>query len=252
MTVSELATVHIPSPNRYAPRAFPVTKITPHHMGGNLTVESCGGIFENPSRGASSNYGIGSDGRIACYVDEDDAAWTSSNWDNDNRAITFEIADYDTDDWSPTQAAWDSVVNLCVDICQRYGIQELIYTGGPDGNLTEHMMFSNTACPGPWWHANMPRLAEEVNFRLKGGSFDMTECLFYCKDDHYGYYAGDIVYWNPTAGFCYLEDIDCINLIRQCTPNIKGIDTTSDAPWIYRAKQATNPKVAAETFGKRE
>ena len=168
MTCSSLATVHIPSPNRYWGRAFNVTKITPHHMGGDLSVESCGWIFEDPNRQASSNYGIGSDGRIACYVDEDDAAWTSADWDNDNRAITFEIADWDHDDWSPTQAAWDSTVALCVDICQRYGIPELVYTGGPDGNLTEHLMFAPTACPGPWWHANMQRLADEVNAILRG------------------------------------------------------------------------------------
>ena len=168
MTCSNLATVHIPSTNRYWGRAFPVTKITPHHMGGNLSVESCGAIFEDPSRQASSNYGIGSDGRIACYVDEDDAAWTSANWDNDNRAITFEIADWDYDDWSPTREAWDATVSLCVDICQRYGIPRLIYTGGPDGNLTEHMMFASTACPGPWWHANMQRLADTVNAILEG------------------------------------------------------------------------------------
>lgn len=179
MTCSSLATVHIPSPNRYWGRAFNVTKITPHHMGGDLSVESCGWIFEDPNRQASSNYGIGSDGRIACYVDEDDAAWTSADWDNDNRAITFEIADWDYDDWSPTQAAWDSTVALCVDICQRYGIPELVYTGGPDGNLTEHLMFAPTACPGPWWHANMQRLADEVNAILKGDDVSARDVWSY-------------------------------------------------------------------------
>lgn len=166
MSYSSLATEYIPSQFRYWNRAYNVTKITPHHMGGNLTVERCGELFQEPGREASSNYGIGSDGRIACYVDEEDAAWTSADWDNDNRAITFEIADWDYDDWSPTQEAWDATVALCVDICQRYGIERLNYTGGPDGNLTEHMMFAATACPGPWWHANMQRLADEVNSRL--------------------------------------------------------------------------------------
>ena len=39
-----------------------ITKITIHHMAGNLTVETCGRVFQPTSRKASSNYGIGTDG----------------------------------------------------------------------------------------------------------------------------------------------------------------------------------------------
>ena len=37
------------------------------HVG---SVETCGALFADPARKASSNYGIGSDGRIALYVEE--------------------------------------------------------------------------------------------------------------------------------------------------------------------------------------
>lgn len=43
-------------------------------------------------RQASSNYGIGYDGRIGMYVEEKDRSWCSSNAANDNRAITIEVA----------------------------------------------------------------------------------------------------------------------------------------------------------------
>jgi N-acetyl-anhydromuramyl-L-alanine amidase AmpD len=58
---------------------YSICKITPHHMSGRLSAQRCGEIFQNPSRGASSNYGIGYDGKIYGYVDEEDRAWTSSN-----------------------------------------------------------------------------------------------------------------------------------------------------------------------------
>ena len=39
-------------------------------MAVNLSVESCGAGFASSSRQASSNYGVGSDGRVGIYVDE--------------------------------------------------------------------------------------------------------------------------------------------------------------------------------------
>lgn len=81
--------------------------------------------------------------------------------------------------------------------------------------------------------------------------FDMTEALFYCDDNHMGYKKYDVIYWNPSAGFCFLEHPDCIDLIKQCSPGIAEIHTASNAPWLERARLATNPSVAAKTFGKR-
>ena len=167
MTCSSLAEVSIPSPNRYSPRAYGVSRVTVHHMAGNLSVETCGSIFASASRGASSNYGVDSFGRVACYVDEDDAAWTSSSYDNDNRAITIEVADEDTANWVPSEAAYESTVKLCADICNRYGITPT-YTGDTRGSFTEHMMFAATGCPGPWWHAKMPQFIQDVRQAMEG------------------------------------------------------------------------------------
>ena len=86
----------------------------------------------------------------------------------------------------------------------------------------------------------------------QGEDFDMTEALFYIDDNHEGYVKGDIVYWSPAAGFCYLESTDCVNLIKKCNPGIASVHSASKAPWIVRAKQATNPAIAAQTYGKRD
>lgn len=75
------------SPCKDSPRNHVIDTITVHCMSKDYTVEACGELFQDESRETSSNYGIGSDGRIALYVDESDRSWCSSNRDNDHRAI---------------------------------------------------------------------------------------------------------------------------------------------------------------------
>lgn len=190
MAVSSLAIYRAYSPNRYIGRAFPITKITIHHMAGNLTVEQCGAIFARPSAQASSNYGVGTDGRIACYVDEADAAWTSANWENDNRAVTIEVANDDLSTWSSSDAAYKATVELVADICRRNGIASLNYTGDASGNLTEHRMFAATACPGPWWHERMGRFADDVNKKLRddGKKVDEVQPVYNPSALYYKFY----------------------------------------------------------------
>ena len=68
-----------------------IETITIHHMAGVLTCEQCGRIFQG-NRQASAHYGVGSDGRIAQYVDEADTAWTNSNWDSNCKSVTIETS----------------------------------------------------------------------------------------------------------------------------------------------------------------
>jgi hypothetical protein len=155
------------SPNRTSPRRKPIRKITIHHMAGNLTVEQCGAVFAPTSRKASSNYGIGTDGRIGMYVEEKDRAWTSSSPDNDNQAVTIEVANNTLgQNWTVSDKAMASLIDLCVDICKRNGIQRLNFTGDKTGNLTMHCYFKSTLCPGPYLKSKFPYIASEVNKRL--------------------------------------------------------------------------------------
>ena len=56
------------SPNHSGKRKHAIDTISIHCMAGNLSVERCGELFQNKERQASSNYGIGSDGRIGLYA----------------------------------------------------------------------------------------------------------------------------------------------------------------------------------------
>ena len=147
---------------------YKICKITPHHMAGVLTGEQCARLFQNSARNASSNYCIGNDGGIVGCVDEDFRAWTSSSKSNDSQAITIEVSNSEKGgDWPISEEAWESLVNLCVDICQRYNFR-LEYTGNKNGSLTKHNMFAATNCPGPYLEARLEQLANIVNEELDG------------------------------------------------------------------------------------
>ena len=151
-------------------KGYKICKITPHHMAGVLTAQRCGELFQKPSRDASANYGIGNDGEIACYVDENNRAWTSSSSSNDCQAITIEVSNSSAGgNWPISDAAWNSLVNLCVDICKRHNFR-LNYDGTRNGSLTTHDMFANTNCPGPYLKGKLNELASIVNARLDGNT----------------------------------------------------------------------------------
>ena len=155
------------SPNHSGQRTHSIDRITPHCVVGQCSVETLGNVFLPTSRQASSNYGIGTDGRIGMYVEEKDRAWTSSSPDNDNQAVTIEVANNTLGpNWTVSDKAMASLIDLCVDICKRNGIQRLNFTGDKTGNLTMHCYFKSTLCPGPYLKSKFPYIASEVNKRM--------------------------------------------------------------------------------------
>lgn len=174
MSNSKLVSYTRLSPNHSGKRRHAIDTISIHCMAGNLSVESCGRLFADRSREASSNYGIGSDGRIALYVDEGNRSWCTSSASNDNRAVTIEVANCaDGEPWPITEEAYRSLINLLVDICKRNHIPELRWKGDQNlvgqvekQNMTVHRWFANKACPGEWLYERHGEIAAEVNRRL--------------------------------------------------------------------------------------
>lgn len=165
------------SPNCTSPRTSKITKITPHHMAGNLSIESCLASFVPTSRGASCNYAIGTDGRIGLGVDEENRSWCSSSRENDHQAITIEVANDGGEDenWHVSDEALAALIDLCVDICERNDIEKLNFTGDETGNLTMHQYFAATACPGPYLASKFQYIAEQVNERLSPTKTDIKD-----------------------------------------------------------------------------
>lgn len=180
MSNSNLVTYTKLSPN-YTSGRVNYTRITPHCVVGQLTVESIGSIFAPRSRSASSNYGIGKDGRVGQYVDEKNRSWCTSSAANDTRAITIECACDLTHPYTMNDKVYSTLINLCADICKRHGKKRLLWLGSKSAALnytpksdemilTAHRWFSNTACPGDWLFGRELDLATKVTAVLSGSA----------------------------------------------------------------------------------
>lgn len=168
------------SPNRNSPRNHEIDTITIHCVVGQCSVETIGEVFYPKKRQASSNYGIGPDGRIGMYCEEKDRSWCSSSPENDNRAITIECASDTTDPYAINDKVYKSLIDLCVDICRRNNIPKLIWKadktliGQVDKqNMTVHRWFANKSCPGDYIYNRLGKIADEVNARL--GAIESSE-----------------------------------------------------------------------------
>lgn len=170
---SPLVVYTLRSPMNSGRRTHKIDTISIHCMAGNLSVETCGNIFQ--TKEASSNYGIGSDGRIALYVDEANRSWCTSSASNDNRAVTIEVANtVAADPWPVSDAAYKSLIDLLVDICWRNKIKRLLWQADKSligqvdkQNMTVHRWFAAKACPGDWLYNRHGQIAAEVNSRLE-------------------------------------------------------------------------------------
>ena len=171
------------SPNHSGGRVHSITRITPHCVVGQLSAESIAGCFDDTSRQASCNYGIGTDGRVCLVVEEKNRSWCSSDRDNDQRAVTIECASDKTAPYAMNNKVYESLINLCVDICKRNGKSKLLWLGDKEKSMnytpksdemiiTVHRWFANKSCPGDWLYGRLGDLAAEVTKRLGGESTD--------------------------------------------------------------------------------
>ena len=165
------------SPNNSGTRTHAIDRITPHCVVGQCTIETLGAIFAPTSRQASSNYGIGKDGKIGMFVPESKRSWCSSSNANDQRAITIECASDSTEPYAFNDTVYKRLIELCVDICRRNGKTKLLWISDkakalayePKSNemlLTVHRWFANKSCPGNWLYSRMGDLAKKVNAQL--------------------------------------------------------------------------------------
>ncbi len=158
------------SPNRTKNRNHAIDTITIHCVVGQCTVESLGNVFAPVSRQASSNYGVGRDGRIGMYCEEKDRSWCTSSGSNDHRAITIEVASDTKHPYAVTDAAYDALIKLVADICKRNGIKKLLWKADKSligqvdkQNMTVHRWFANKSCPGEYLYERHGDIANKVN-----------------------------------------------------------------------------------------
>ena len=185
MSNSKLVVYTKLSPHCTKPRQGKIKGISIHTMAGPGSVEGCGQVFQTSE--ASSHYGIGPDGRIGQYVLEENRAWCCSH-KVDHEVVTIEVSSIQSyqEPYECTEAAFDSLIDLCVDICQRNGIKKLIWKEGKQYcpaftgnwavcNMVPHRYTTDKgkSCPGNYLFGKYGEIAERVNARLKGEDEDM-------------------------------------------------------------------------------
>lgn len=159
------------SPKRTKNRNHVIDTISIHCTGGRSTVESLGNLFQ--TKEASSNYGIGYDGRVGMYVEEKDRSWCSSNAKNDHRAVTIEVACEPEDPYKVSDKVLSVLIDLVADICKRNNIKELKWKADKSligqidkQNMTVHRWFYPKECPGDYLYSKHYYIANEVNKKL--------------------------------------------------------------------------------------
>lgn len=168
------------SPNHSGQRTHGIDRITPHCVVGQLSCERICDCFP-AGRGASCNYGIGTDGRISLCVEEKNRSWCSSSNANDQRAVTIECSSDKAAPYAMTDAVYAALIDLCTDICKRNGKKKLLWFGDKNKTLayepkademiiTVHRWFANKSCPGDWLYNRLGDLAAKVTSRLGGAA----------------------------------------------------------------------------------
>ena len=175
------------SPNRSVNRNHKIDTVSIHCVVGQCSVETLGSIFASTSKEASSNYGIGYDGRIGMYVEEKDRSWCTSSASNDNRAITIEVASDTYHPYRVKDVAYKSLIKLLVDICKRNGIKKLVWSTNKSErmnhlngcNMTVHRDYANKSCPGDYLYNLHGQIAKEVNAQLGSGTSSTAKKTLY-------------------------------------------------------------------------
>ncbi len=235
-TNSNLASYSRISPNKTVHRNHKIDTISIHCMAGQLTVETCGEVFSSTKAQASSNYGVGLDGTIALYVQEWDRSWCTSNSENDNRAVTIEVASDSYHPYAVNDKAYKATIRLVADICLRNGIDKLVWSDDKTtrikhlngANMTVHRDYANKACPGEYLYTRMGDIAEQVNKIIeknKGKKISGRPC------------------WEETVFESYLVAVTSSTTIRK-SPSLKSsavrIAKKNEVYTIVNEKKADN------------
>ena len=112
--------------NYWGERGVAVSEIIIHYMYAKWTAKRCCESFQDPTRGASSNYCIGYEGEIAVSVDEALASGCSNSREADSRGVTIEVANDDMKKLTHSEETINSLVILCADIAKRNKLGKLV------------------------------------------------------------------------------------------------------------------------------
>lgn len=143
-------TTWLGSPNFTAGRQGHSLSVAPayvvvHTMVG--TVSSANDRFQDPNQQASAHYGVGLDGSVVQWVQEQDTAWHAGVWDVNLDSIGIEHEDNGNYNAPRTDALYAASAALVRDICHRYSIPIVHSSIGASGIIAHREDGYATSCP---------------------------------------------------------------------------------------------------------
>lgn len=155
MAVSKLATPYLfqnfGAKRWWDGRSQKITTIVVHHAA-TTNFGAMPSVWAN--REASAHYGIGQNGEIRAYVDEDNTAWHCGN--GNAYSIGIECTNTSGEpNWGVSNATVDALVRLIQEIQSRRGKLQIVGHRDVPGN--------STVCPGPSLYPRLPEIRNRVN-----------------------------------------------------------------------------------------
>ena len=227
-TNSKLVSYTKLSPNHSGQRTHSIDRITPHCVVGQLSAESICGCFTSTDRQASCNYGIGTDGRISLCVEEKNRSWCSSSNANDQRAITIECASDMNAPYAMNSKVYDSLINLCTDICQRNGKKKLLWLGDKDKTLNYSPASNEMVLTVHRWFANKSCVPVDTEVLTRDGWVQLRHI-----------HIGDEIACASLDNLhiSFEEVMDKVEERRQDTYTSNGLTATKDHRMVYAVQQ---------------
>ncbi len=161
MTVSKLAAGSLPHHKKYSERGNDkVSRVIVHHWAGTSGGDTS---LASPSRDASANYVLYSDGTLKSQVPEEFRAWTSGGQAIDAPSITVEVQNStNAPEWRVSDKAIAKLTELIADIARRYKWGSVAAS-----RVRGHKEFAATACPGPYLFPKLAGIAADADKALK-------------------------------------------------------------------------------------
>ena len=129
----------------------PITTIVVHHAA-TTNFNAMPDVWA--TREASAHYGIGNNGEIRAYVDEEKRAWHCGN--GNSYSIGIECTNISGEpNWLVSDKTVDALVELIKEIQSRRGKLKILGHRDIPGN--------NTACPGPSLYPRLQEIRNRVN-----------------------------------------------------------------------------------------
>lgn len=258
--------------SKHNDRRYPITKITIHHAAGVMSFDTLLNYVATCPRDMSANYVL-RQGRLGLVVDEKYRAWTSSNAENDHRAVTIEVGNSSSGgQWPIADVDLELLIKWCADVCKRNNIPKLYYDGTPNGSLTLHEMFAATGCPGPYIKSKINYICTEVNKLINSTSTGNTtpsapnatgNSTYKVVTNVYGYMtAADAVAdknrrrtVTPGTYYIYNETSTAVNVtLNKAVPGAwickaKNITASTSTPSTKKSVEAIAKEVIAGKWG---